>query len=99
MPIAIPAQTPESEAWTFNKGVTMHTVNLRVESINSRHVKATLFMDGVNNGSLTFDIGEYQLFSTLLLMGSKATNGHVNDTSDYNPFKQWSEDHKDYQRK
>lgn len=67
----------------------MHTVNLRVDSINDRHVHATLFMNGANLGKLVFTIGEYQIFSSVLLMGTKATSGHIKDISDYSTFKEW----------
>ena len=68
----------------------MQTINLRVDSINDRHVHATLFMNGVNHGKLVFDHGEYQIFSTVLLMGTKATDGHIADTSDYSVFTDWA---------
>ena len=69
----------------------MQTVNLKVTSINDRHVFATLFMNGASLGHLIFDHGEYQIFSTVLLMGAKQTGGHIEDTSDYSIFKEWTE--------
>ena len=68
------------------------TVNLKVTSINDRHVFATLFMNGASLGHLIFDHGEYQLFSTIVLMGAKQTGGHVKDTSDYSIFEQYAKD-------
>jgi hypothetical protein len=47
-------------------------------------------MNGVNLGKLVFDIGEYQIFSSVLLMGAKATGGHIKDISDYSVFKEWA---------
>lgn len=73
----------------------MQTVNLKVTSINDQHVFATLFMNGASLGHLIFDHGEYQLFSTMLLMGAKQTGGHVKDTSDYSVFKEWTENQGD----
>jgi hypothetical protein len=74
---------------------TMQTINLKVTSINRTHVHATLFMNGVNLGNLVFDHGEYQLFSTILLMGVKQTIGYVQDNSDYSIFKKWAEENAD----
>ena len=65
------------------------TVNLKVTSINDRHVFATLFMNGASIGHLIFDHGEYQIFSTIVLMGAKQTSGHIKDTSDYSIFTKW----------
>ena len=67
------------------------TVNLRVDKILEPHVHATLFMNGKNLGKLVFDIGEYQIFSTIILMGVRRTFGNVVDISDYSIFQKWAE--------
>ena len=74
-------------------GTNMQTVNLRVTSINEQHVHAVLFINGINLGNLVFDHGEYQIFSTIILMGTKQTSGHIKDISDYSIFKKWAENH------
>lgn len=73
----------------------MQTINLQVTDINDQHVSASLFMNGVCLGYLKFDHGEYQIFSTIILMGAKQTGGHIKDTSDYSVFKEWAEKHGD----
>lgn len=70
----------------------METVNLKVTSVNERHVFATLFMNGASLGHLIFDHGEYQIFSTIILMGVKQTSGHVQDISDYSVFEKWAQE-------
>jgi hypothetical protein len=66
------------------------TVNLRVDSVVGQTVHCSLFMDEWLNGTLTFRIGEYQIFGAALLMGSKLTKGHLSDTSDDSIFKKWA---------
>jgi hypothetical protein len=70
----------------------MQTVNLKVTSVNDRHVFATLFMNGASLGHLIFDHREYQIFSTMLLMGAEQTNKHIKDISDYSVFEKWVEE-------
>jgi hypothetical protein len=74
------------------------TINLRVDKITSDHAHATLFMNGANLGSLVFGIGEYQAFSTVLLMGVKQTAGNIIDTSDYSIFLEYAKTGKTYER-
>ena len=68
----------------------MQKVNLKVTSVNDRHVFATLFMNGVSLGHLVFDHGEYQIFATALLMGAELTRGHLIDESDDFVFKEYA---------
>lgn len=44
---------------------------LRLDHVNSTHIKETLFFNGANVGNLTFTHGEYQAFGAALLLGSK----------------------------
>jgi len=69
----------------------MQTVNLKVTSVNDRHVFTTLFMNGVSLGHLIFDHGEYQLLAAAVSMGASKSMGHLVDTSDSHVFDEWAE--------
>ena len=65
-------------------------VNLRVDSANNEHIHCTLFMNGASCGTLCFRVGEYQLFTTALLMGAQQTRGQLLDQSDKHIFTEWA---------
>jgi len=46
-------------------------------------------MNGSMLGTLVFNTGEYQIFSTALLLGANKTMGHLKDVSDESVFKEW----------
>ena len=53
---------------------------LRVDAVAGQHVHCTLFMDGgggsyASCGTLTFRVGEYQLFGAALGLGCRLTDG------------------------
>jgi hypothetical protein len=45
-------------------------LHLRLDHVNSSHIHETLFFNGINIGTLIMTHGEYQSFSTALLLGA-----------------------------
>lgn len=66
------------------------TLNLRVDSVDDEHVYCTLFINDAMLGTLTFYVGEYQIFATTLLLGVEHTHGHLVDESDDSVFIAWA---------
>ncbi len=57
-------------------------LHLRLDHVDSTHIRETLFFNGANCGELTMSHAEYQAFGAALLLGAAQMQGHLEIIND-----------------
>jgi len=66
----------------------LETINLRIDHINNQHVECTLFCNGINNGTLTFNHEEYAVIYQMIEDGCERLK--IKNKSDPAKFINWN---------